>query len=276
MESFAQRAKVHLADYKRSVLGVIDDGTWSRNRRPYPHILPNNLHKLNILEGYRDAFWQFAAQKRIPLHTDFHHLNSSQALAFNLLYPPLVEQDRTATALVRSLTGHASAVARWQFEAVPHPAEGTNFDLLIQLESGRHVYVEVKFTELSFGSANPNDRRRAKLKNLYRPRLKELVEPAFLQEDAFFPNYQLFRNISYLQAEGDHVTFVVPVGNQSAYNHAATILDAALLPGVGAVRLVTVEDVVSGVLDAGVELPAVFTRHFAQFRAKYLWEDRAA
>ena len=88
-DEFQQRAKQWLSTYKRDVLGVEEDGIWLRNRKAYPHILPQEKYQLNILPSFRDEFWKWFPSQRIQLHSDFHHLNSSQAVCFNLFFPML-------------------------------------------------------------------------------------------------------------------------------------------------------------------------------------------
>jgi hypothetical protein len=88
---FNERVRKHAADYKRTVLGVTEDGLWKG--KPYPHILPYKLDRLNILPSIRDQFWTQFPDMEIQLHRDFHHLNSSQAVAFNLFYPAMVGLD---------------------------------------------------------------------------------------------------------------------------------------------------------------------------------------
>src|SRR4051794_35516427 len=86
--TYQELLKRHLADYKLNRLGVIQNGLWKGNGRRYAHILPVELQRLNIIEGYRAEFWKYWPRTR-SLHSDFHHLNSSQAMCFNLFFPML-------------------------------------------------------------------------------------------------------------------------------------------------------------------------------------------
>lgn len=268
MPSFPERVRTHLATYKRSVLGVAEDGVWLRNGRPYAHILPAALKHLNVLEPVRDALWEHAHRAGIRLHSDFHHLNSSQALAFNLFFPVLAA-GAAAHSLVKALTGQDGRVVSWAFEAVPDRVEGTNFDVALALYGGGTVYVEVKYTESGFGTAVPDEAHLRKLAEVYRPRLIGKVDPSFLEPANFFPNYQLLRNVSHLGSEADRVVFVVPSGNLTAIEHARTLLDNALAPGVTGVSLVTLEAVFTALRAAATGL---LIRHYQEFEEKYLPE----
>jgi hypothetical protein len=156
MSIFAHQMKAHLARYKRDHLNVEVDGLWRRNQRSYEHILPQELLRLNVLESIRDAFWSYhdANSATLALHTDFHHLNSSQAFAFNLFFP----WANTASArdhLLSVLGLGGERIARWAFEHMPDPAERTTVDLYLDLVSGRQVLIEVKLTEEHFGGIVP-------------------------------------------------------------------------------------------------------------------------
>jgi hypothetical protein len=266
MSSYASRVRRHLATYKRRVLGVEADGVWSRNGRAYPHILPAQVRHLNLLELVRDDVLALVERTGIRLHADFHHLNSSQALAFNLFFPVL-SASAGASSVVHSLTGLYAEPVSWTFEAVPDPSEGTNFDLLLSLAGGGTVYVEVKYTESSFGTALPDERHVRKLFEVYRPRLEGTVSPRFLEPALFFAHYQLLRNVCYLRSAADRVTFVVPAGNGTAIAHARAVLETALLPGVTGVSLVSLETVVAAARATASESVA---RHYDQFAEKYL------
>jgi hypothetical protein len=91
---FSQGIKNHLSEYKIKRLGVDQNGTWTKTLEEYSHILPELLLRLNIIETYRKEFWEYRSrQPEIKLHKDFHHLNSSQAMCFNLFFPFVADQD---------------------------------------------------------------------------------------------------------------------------------------------------------------------------------------
>src|SRR5437764_1473263 len=96
--TYQDSLKAHLVKYKHNALGIKACGTWRAKdgvEREYPHILPHQDLKKNVLAPYRDEFWSdFDSRKvndhggqAIKLHEGFSHLNSSQAMCFNLFYP---------------------------------------------------------------------------------------------------------------------------------------------------------------------------------------------
>ena len=122
--------KKRLANYKISNLGIEEDGTW-RNR-PYPHILPQEHYKLNILGTIREQFWNYYESNKSGLnskkHINFHHLNSSQAMCFNLFFPFVMDNNRYLPILLDALELPKEGVSEVSFERVLDEKEGTNYN----------------------------------------------------------------------------------------------------------------------------------------------------
>ena len=78
-----------------------NDGNW--RGKFYPHILPKEKKDLNIIEGIRNDFWPYLNKTDIKLHQYFHHLNSSQALCFNLFFPLIKNEENLLTYLIHKI-----------------------------------------------------------------------------------------------------------------------------------------------------------------------------
>lgn len=248
MTQYADRMKTHLAAYKTQRLGISEDGIWRGNEHAYPHILPEALQRLNVLETIRREFWHYfeANKSTIGLHTDFHHLNSSQAFGFNLFFPwvaPGGAPDVLFTAL--GITGRT--MRSWEFEFMPDPSERTSVDFFATFDDGSRLLVEVKLTEAHFGASMPDVAHQTKLRDVYVPRLAANVHPSGLEEGNFFLNYQLFRNVSHLElARGDTLILLLPRANELTWAQGAAFRERYLAEHTqGAVRLVAVEDLVT-------------------------------
>lgn len=276
MPSYAERLKAHLAEYKRQALGISEDGVWAKTKSTYPHILPKDLQRLNILEPFRDEFWAYfeAHKPPIRLHRDFHHLNSSQALTFNLFYP-FLSSEIGQTALLSALGHSADSATSWALEAVPDPEEGTNFDVLISLRSGGTVFIEVKLTEAGFGACLPDDAHKAKLATIYSKRLAGRVAPGALEEESFFPSYQLFRNASHVAPETrDEVILLVPRANGGLWTTGTIFCSDLLLPNLAsAVRLISLESVLVALDDSLQASELRLRQQVDGLREKYLLPD---
>lgn len=277
MSTFSNQMKAHLARYKREHLAVLEDGLWRNNQRPYAHILPESAHRLNILETMRDEFWEYFNDHRatLPLHTDFHHLNSSQAFAFNLFYP-WASNDAAHGYLLSALGLEREEIVRWSFEEIPDPAERTTFDFYAELASGRRVLIEVKLTEAHFGGAVPNEEHRNKLQKTYKPRLVGKAVPSGLEEAVFFLNYQLFRNVSHLDiSRGDFLCLVLPRANDFTWQQGGAFLNYLEAPARDAVRLIAVEDLLVALSELAPNVSQGLSEHMKILMKKYLIDGAA-
>jgi hypothetical protein len=272
MVAYAEQLKEHLTRYKRARLGVQEDGEWKKTKEKYGHILPEPLKRLNLLETIRTEFWEYKkAHPEIKLHTDFHHLTSSQAMAFNLLYPLFGLPATTARPLLQMLGVPADSIKGWKFEHVIDKVEGTNVDFWIQLSSGLEVLLELKLAEQDFGSAKDDEEHRNKLKNIYRARLEGKVPRDVLEPPEFFKRYQILRNISYAARDGRRqVVFVFPQANE-ALRSGEEFISRAPTPDIRQrIHVLHLEDLVAGLLAVPDQLPPRMATHYALFDEKYL------
>ena len=166
---------------------------------------------MNIPEPFRREVQQYVeSDGNIILHKYFHHLNSSQALAFALFYPYWTQ---APSVLARVLS--VDSVDDLAFERVPDGEERTNVD--VSWSGGGHeTYCEVKLSEREFGSAKNDREHKDKLATRYGPVLNGHVASDLLEPAEFFANYQILRNL-WLAARGGHekdrVVFLMPAAN---------------------------------------------------------------
>lgn len=269
MKNYQAALKRHLAEYATRRLGVREAGVYQG--RAYRHILPARLRFLNVLEGIRAEVQKYLrAHRSVQLHRYFHHLNSSQALTFNLFYPFLAA-GREANQILTDALDVGSGVGAWQFEFVPDAAEGTNVDVAWRSSTGGQVFCEVKLSEQEFGAADRDARHRRKRVAVYLPRLQGLVDDSLLEERQFFRHYQLLRNIALL---GDDVSnrliILIPKENdllRPALEHVIPRLAASTAPRVQVVYLEALIDRLAG---TGGNAPPVLLAHVERMREKYI------
>lgn len=275
MNDYVAELRAHLAKYKRSRLGVSEDGVWEHTGASYPHILPQSLQKLNILETYRAEFWESlpAWNPAVKLHRDFHHLNSSQAMAFNLLFP--LTSTRAQRILLDAL-GLVGDIEQAKFEEVVDPHEGTNFDFVLTLKSRARVFFELKLSESTFGSTADDSSHQEKFRTIYQPRLVGKVTDECLKPDLFFRNYQVLRSICHLNAGSpDQLYFIVPQKNSRLANiksFLASHLEASIKEQV---RLMYLEELSGEIVDLCVD-DGMLRAHFLLFREKYVVSEANA
>lgn len=126
------------------------------------------------------------------------------------------------------------AVKCWAFEKksdeeedlekkYPYFGEPTNFDFYIETNKGFKVSFEIKYTEAEFGMAEKKDGQFLKTYddkfNAYQSLRKEWIVGNTCKND-FLTNYQLMRNILFLQDEKRYAVFLIPQGNTKVYEQA--------------------------------------------------------
>ena len=246
MTLYADKAKSHLSDYRRTRLGVCEVGIWKGNGKPYPHILPEKLRFFNLIETYREELRAYLEESGIQLDQGFHHLNSSQAACLNLFWPIL--NFGGSDLALEALGIGPDEVSTWEFEKVIEMGEHTQFDLYLELNSGAKTYIEFKYTEETFGTAKDDKQHRQKLREIYAPALRDFVVPEFLEPKKFFANYQIHRNLVYMVPErGDTVIFLLPRGNVKIAASLCEVLKSAIQKSTyrSRIKIRYLEDVVT-------------------------------
>ena len=279
-KKYKQRIYAHLSQFRQDVLDIHVCGTW-RNRK-YPHILPIHLKEKNILETIGDGFGVYAQERKSGekhlidcLHHCFHHLNSSQAMCFNLFYPFVSQSERRNLLLSILMGENTEEMVEAEFEHIEDAEEGTIFDFFIRLKSGRRIFFECKFTEEEFGQAIDDERHQLKLKKIYRPMLRNKVISEALEPSVFFRNYQLLRNISHIRPEnGDHLFIIFPKGNSGVISplvEKVKVINELLLEEMKpSVTVLHLEDLVENIKKSSIVQDAQMKKHWRLFEGKYL------
>jgi len=267
---FVKRVKTHLAAYKIKTLNVSNNGVWKKNKQPYPHILPAEQNELNILETISSPFWKSFDKSGVELHSDFHHLNSSQAMCFNLFFPFMGKKEVLANILLNEagVSGVVQKVREAKFEHIVDSEENTNFDFFMHLEPDRQLFFECKYTESGFGKAESDARHIKKRKDVYIKKgyLAGKVSDEIINGDEFFSNYQLLRNLSYLREKHQDLLFVIYPRAHAGLNPQWDKFVNLLLPKMRSrVHRIYLEDLV-----CVFEKSADQSEHWRQFCEKYL------
>ena len=263
-----------MEQYKIERLGVTENGIWKTNGKEYPHILPEALLKLNILETYRKEFWSYFDRltPTIKLHHDFHHLNSSQAMCFNLFFPFLNDDQQEISCLTSALGLSDGAAEAAIFEFVPVPIERTNFDFYVRFRSQRKAYFELKLSAESFGNARNDDHHNKKFENIYKSRVADRFIPEYCDAGQFFKNYQVMRNIWHIDLKSaDALFFILPRRNDLLKEPTKFIHACVQEPYRDHIRVVYLEDFVSEIEKNIPDGHARLATHFSLFREKYLF-----
>ena len=273
-DDFQKRAKQWLTIYKREFLHVSEDGIWLRNGRPYGHILPQEKYRLNILAGFRDEFWKWFSTQRIQLQRDFHHLNSSQALSFNLFFPLMIEEGQGLAALLKAMnvTGSVDGTAAFEFQ--PDPSEGTCLDFSLTLKPGTHVNFEIKYTESEFGSARADRSHLDKFEAVYKGKLSGRFDESFCCASRFLKHYQIGRNVWHLNKEaGDMAVFLFPRANARLLQDEKVIRSCAVEPFRSRIRVLYLEDLITALEPELRGMGGGGQQYLSELRLKYLPQE---
>lgn len=249
----------------------------------------------------------------IHYHQGAAHLNSSQVMCISFFKKFFEAPERevillkilneliTANPTKNSIPAGATITAAF-FEYEPDHAERTNFDFYLELSSGAHISIEVKFTESDFGKISPcksdSHKYARKWSNIYVPLLKECAcaqdkllscknselsiicaedgiledrcahgENCFVHE--FYEHYQIWRNIAYAKSSQDIVIFLTPRANE-ALNVERDYIDKLGKQFNGPIiQNIYWEDLASKVLEYSAEDQKLLA-YFKLFAEKYL------
>lgn len=270
--NYQTRLEEHLIEYKRSVLGIEEMGVFRYRGTDLAkaHVLPFANRWANLIGPTKELVEaHLAGRREVQLHRFFHHLNSSQAFAFNLFFPFFEGGPDASAALLRALGQHG-VLESWKPEAVPNKAEGTNLDAQWRLADGTTVMCEVKLSERDFGKATNNEKHRRKLVNTYRPILRGHVGPELLEEASFFRSYQILRNVWHmLSVPRSLLVFLIPRANESLWHELQPVVAKLEPEPRRRVSIIAIEDVLAS-LQRDDGCPDPLRGYAAQLQRKYV------
>jgi len=264
----------HLAQYKANVMGIKEKGTFRYGGKDIPisHILPIIHSNKNILEQYRDQFLKSEYYPKEKIHRFFHHLNSSQALCFNLFYPLIAEN--ALGLFLQYLKVECKDDLNAFFEKESHievSPRRTSFDFYIQVASASRIFVEVKYTERGFAKAKNDNEHRKKFYKTYLPLVKKssYLVSRCQEENFFLEHYQVLRNLIHI-SNTDYVVFLFPSANSVVHEETREARDN-ILTDAGRVRfkIILLEEFVSFLKNNNC-IGTPLNEYYKSFHKKYL------
>lgn len=157
------------------------------------------------------------------VHTDAHHLNSSQIMCYNFFRPLMSDNKKPCDSLISLFKKFcpeikSSTDSICEFEYEPDNKERTNYDFFLS-SGGVRILCEIKYTEENFAkksqaSSNTWDKRI----EMYQKVIKDFPEiwhnPLPSAENMVSNHYQLFRNAISVKSDKDYVFFICPEGRE--------------------------------------------------------------
>lgn len=261
-----------LSKYKKTHFNGLGDGVWKRNQKHYPHILPEDCKYHNLLPTYRDSFCRSDYCEIMKLHPDFHHLNYSQAMCVNFLYPFIKEEklDVIIQALNFSddhikpdtICFEKESPIELEFNSRP-----TSFDFYFQTKERKEFHFEIKYTERDFGKVKHDEGHAAKYKKVYKSRCL-MIQPQYRNENSFLDHYQLMRNLIHVSTNS-LVVFIYPIGNRKINEQAEFARSDLVLPEFQKNIITMTWERLLGLIEDKIGDSNNMTRQMNDFKEKY-------
>lgn len=247
MNDFQSERKNKLSNYKLENL-TTEKGEWRTFL--YDHILPIDQQEKNIIAIIRKEFWSYREKNQIKLHQYFHHLNSSQALCFNLFFPLFYYDKKFLSYVLENFMGIESGdIKNCEFEKIIDSKEFTNFDFFIEHFDKDKTLFEIKYTEKKFATTIGGIGHAKKYEKIYKSRLEKIFKQEFVDQNFVFKNYQVVRNLSYID-ENTNVVFLFPKSNQDLQLTEELILKIILPEYRNRVKIIYLENLIAQILSS--------------------------
>jgi len=224
MKKYPENRKNHLIKYAEKqglVSARIVGGDFQGKESKWKNLILKNkntnrkriIEKYNLLDRLKFDSYFFNR-----LHRFAHHLSSSQILCYNF-FRPMINERQPNMELCQIFENRGikiSEKANCQFEYGGHelfPEEGTEYDFhILDCDFNTEVFIEVKYTEACFGKAKKDERHREKFKKVYKNMITSCacLKNKKIEEEEFFMNYQLFRNVLRITDKSKYTIFIFP------------------------------------------------------------------
>lgn len=179
------------------------------------------VKKHNVLEGIDCDLLT------TKLHSDAHHLNSSQILCYNF-FRPLIDSANGSPKLVEKLQNFGvdiATISECEFE-YKDEIDGTEFDFYAKGKNSKgadiNVFIEVKYTEVSLRYSKAFS---PKTQAIYEQKYNDVYTKMFAAQrclkeipsyNEFYTYYQCFRNVLRVENENTYSIFLYPSKNEIA------------------------------------------------------------
>ena len=193
----------------------------------YKHFLTGNEKMRNFSSQIRDLiklvnndkYLKLPNGQEIKLHFDWQHMNSSQIMCINFFLSywnhPKDLKSIFDNILLNSGKKIIGLPTKIKFEDQESANDGTNVDLVIDLDNGSKIFIEVKYTERGFGKISSKVKKRNP--NYYFNKRITIHKDIIVDQSNYEKYYQFIRNI-YLGRNGNYTLFLYPFENNFIEN----------------------------------------------------------
>lgn len=224
-EEFSNYILEHLGEYRKTLSKQC--GVWRRNGKETPreHILPDKPIDLRYKNFLFENAESIINEQGIPLHNYWGHLNSSQVMCINFFYPLIKEENKQILLdiIKRNIPNipieSNMKIVEAEFEK-DEPLDNTSFDFYTKITNGAktiNITWEIKYTEQGFGKTEPTKltkdnktTHKEKFENTYKSNFINSLnfKNSNISCEEFLNNYQINRNIFYINNDNDYAVFL--------------------------------------------------------------------
>ncbi len=176
----------------------------------------NNIHRNNnkiTIDGY---------DKDIALHSYWKHMNSSQVMGINFFADYCNNTELLTNIFVKIIFNNENTIINGKpisLEFERNESDDSSIDLVIHLDNGHRINIEIKYTERTFGKT-----KKSTSNDTYKTIKEEKHKDVIITYENYKKHYQFIRNIVLSKKKsGNYTLFLFPRGNKSIekkYNNA--------------------------------------------------------
>ena len=252
MKRFESYIQEHMCHYKMDFLRVKEKGVYRYDGRVYNYcfILPESDKRKNIIQKYRDRYWNssYAINERDEA---FCHLDSAQAICINFFYP-LVEGGYLEDFIQIIGMGNRKINYRNCINREEH------FELDLETEIG-HLFFNIKYTGKAYGSLEDTEENRKAYEDIYKPALEnsEAIRDVYKERKIFFKHYEIMKSLLRIEGE-DSVIFMLPYENEMLKSYMHIIEDILKPTYLEKLKIVYWEDIFTALPDSMMPMYSEF------------------
>jgi len=263
---YQRRLRHHLFHYKEYNLGIR-----AKQLGSSPETLPSDLQELNILSRCRKPFRRMIQINPLfHLQADFHHLDSSQALCFNLFFP-FLQQPKLWKYLLSVLGCEVEEVQRTEFDYSFGRAPEETFSFQFFSATGRLFFFDIKLAESWFGPSCQSITCAEPSEVSLRHDMVGLVSGSLLKSAEVAGLIFFLRKLAYVAGMADsRMVCIYPRANLKL-TQAMKLLQDALYPTIRSkLQVVYLEDLLGALLTVLRNDNSELCAHFENLRQKYV------
>ena len=252
MKRFESYVKEHMCHYKRDFLKIKEKGVYRYDGRVYSYcfILPEEEKDKNIIQKYRQRFWE-SPYAQEAYDEAFCHLDSNQALCLNFFFP-LIEGGHLEDFIQIIGLGHREIHYRNCIR------RGEHFELDLDTDRGT-IFFNVKYTGKAYGSLPETEETLKAYEETYRPMLEraEAIRDVYKERKIFFKHYEIIKSLSRIE-DNNTVVFLLPYENELLKSHIHIIEDIVKPSYLDQLRIVYWEDIFTALPDSMMTMYSEF------------------